>query len=158
MYVCPASTVSCEQLGACLASQGLEYADLIVLKRAVHRQKASANASTQPAAAAVNVNTKTEAFISRRSSGMSFDFSKADGRMYMAGTEDGHIHKCSTSYAEQYLATYSGHMGPVYQLQWSPFKADLFVSSSADWTVKLWSESKVGQCTMLVQLMCCPCG
>lgn len=51
----------------------------------------------------------TEAFISRRSSGMSFDFSTRDPRIYIAGTEDGPIHKCSTSYSEQYLETYMGH-------------------------------------------------
>lgn len=27
----------------------------------------------------------------------------------MAGTEEGHIHKCSCSYNEQYLDTYKGH-------------------------------------------------
>ena len=88
-------------------------------------------------------NVKGEAFISRRSSGMSFDFNQRDGRMYIAGTEDGHIYKCSTSYSEQYLETYSGHMGPVYRVQWSPFQSNLFISSSADWSVKLWTEGKV---------------
>lgn len=28
---------------------------------------------------------------------------------YVAGTEEGHIHKCSCSYNEQYLETYNGH-------------------------------------------------
>ena len=88
-------------------------------------------------------NVKGEAFISRRSSGMSFDFSHRDERMYIAGTEDGHIYKCSTSYSEQYLETYSGHLGPVYRVQWSPFQSNLFISSSADWSVKLWTEGKV---------------
>ncbi len=63
--------------------------------------------------------------------------------MYIAGTEDGHIYKCSTSYSEQYLETYSGHLGPVYRVQWSPFQSNLFISSSADWSVKLWTEGKV---------------
>lgn len=39
-----------------------------------------------------------------------------------AGTEDGWIHRCSTSYSEQYLESYQGHMGPVYNVQWSPFR------------------------------------
>ena len=99
-------------------------------------------------------NIKGEAFISRRSSGMSFDFSHRDERMYIAGTEDGHIYKCSTSYSEQYLETYSGHLGPVYRVQWSPFQSNLFISSSADWSVKLWTEGKVSvhltECTSLM--------
>ncbi|KAK9829743.1 hypothetical protein WJX72_007628 [[Myrmecia] bisecta] len=117
-------------------TKGLEHTDLMKLKRVVSRAKAPAPSSV----AARNI--KSEAFISRRSSGMSFDFSGRDMRMYIAGTEDGHIHKCSTSYAEQYLESYSGHMGPVYQVQWSPFQADLFLSASADWTVRLWAEGK----------------
>ena len=120
-------------------SQGLEHTDLIKLKRTVSKQKVS------PAAAAAMRNVKGEAFISRRSSGMSFDFNHRDGRMYIAGTEDGHIYKCSTSYSEQYLETYSGHMGPVYRVQWSPFQSNLFISSSADWSVKLWTEGKVSK-------------
>ncbi len=34
-----------------------------------------------------------------------------------AGTEDGWIHRCSSSYGDQYLESYRGHMGPVYALQ-----------------------------------------
>ena len=41
------------------------------------------------------VAVKTEAFISRRSSGLCFDFSPRDPSIYIAGTEDGLIHKCS---------------------------------------------------------------
>lgn len=57
-----------------------------------------------------------------------------------AGTEDGHIHKCSTSYSEQYLETYHGHIGPVYGLQWSTFNPSLFLSCSGDWTIRMWQE------------------
>lgn len=55
-------------------------------------------------------------------------------------TSDGLIHKCSASYNEQYLQTYAGHAGPVYQLAVSPFCPDLLLSCSGDWTVKLWHE------------------
>lgn len=34
-----------------------------------------------------------------------------------AGTEDGWIHCCSSSYGDQYLESYRGHLGPVYALQ-----------------------------------------
>ncbi len=30
--------------------------------------------------------------------------------------------------------------GPVYELKWSPFLSDVFLSCSADWTVKLWHQ------------------
>ena len=64
-------------------------------------------------------------------------------RSYVAGTEDGNIHKCSCSYNEQYLGeSFCGHTGPVYQIQWSPFASNLFLSASADWTMKLWQEDR----------------
>lgn len=45
-----------------------------------------------------------EAFISRLTSGMTFDFSARDERVYIVGTEDGWVHRCSTSYNEQVCA------------------------------------------------------
>jgi len=56
--------------------------------------------------------------------------------------QDGWIHKCSTSYSEQYLESFQGHMGPVSNVQWSPFHASLFLSASADWTVRLWKADR----------------
>jgi len=82
----------------------------------------------------------TDAFISRVASGTSFDFQThkgADHNIYLVGTEDGTIHKCSRSYPE-YLENYLGHSGPVYRLRWSPFCAEYFLSCSADWTARLW--------------------
>ena len=81
----------------------------------------------------------SDGVISRQASGLCLDFPKEDTTMYFAGTEDGHIHRCSCSYNEQYLDTFSGHSGPVYRLKCSPFNGDAFLSCSADWTVKLWS-------------------
>jgi len=85
---------------------------------------------------------KGEAFISRYAGGMCFDFHNSDSNIYLAGTEEGFIHKCSCSHNEQYLESYSGHTAPVYTIQWSPFVADIFLSCSADWTIKLWKEDK----------------
>ncbi|XP_056670964.1 dynein axonemal intermediate chain 4 isoform X3 [Monodelphis domestica] len=63
-----------------------------------------------------------------------------DTNLYLAGTEEGHIHKCSCSYNEQYLDTYKGHKGPVYRLAWNPFCHQVFLSCSADWGVSLWHQ------------------
>ncbi|GBG68748.1 hypothetical protein CBR_g3290 [Chara braunii] len=109
--------------------KGLEFTDLMKLKRVVNRARSRAG-----------VHSKTEAFISRRASGMSIDFSSRDPSIYVTGTEEGVLHKCSCSYSEQYLKTYFGHTGPVYQAQWSPFDPSVFLTCSDDWTIRIWKE------------------
>eukprot|EP00163_Fabomonas_tropica_P014735 TRINITY_DN2679_c0_g1_i4.p1 TRINITY_DN2679_c0_g1~~TRINITY_DN2679_c0_g1_i4.p1 ORF type:complete len:814 (+),score=157.58 TRINITY_DN2679_c0_g1_i4:260-2701(+) len=104
--------------------KGMEYTDLMRLKRIGNQSKAG--------------DAKNEAFISRSASGMCFDFSVADPNIYLAGTEDGNIHKCSCSYNEQYLDNFIGHTGPVYKIRCSPFDPNVFLSCSADWTARLW--------------------
>ncbi|XP_004431634.1 PREDICTED: WD repeat-containing protein 78 [Ceratotherium simum simum] len=83
---------------------------------------------------------KGEALISRQAPGMCFAFHPTDTNIYLAGTEEGHIHKCSCSYNEQYLDTYRGHKGPVYKIAWNPFCHDVFLSCSADWGVAIWQQ------------------
>lgn len=58
--------------------------------------------------------------IARSSEVMSLGFDPEDANNYLVGTSDGHIHSCSCSYSEQFLGTYNGHSGPVYNLAWSP--------------------------------------
>lgn len=105
---------------------GLEHTDLMMLKRV---------------ASAAN-GEGSEGIISRRASGLCFDFCLRDAMIYVAGTEDGLLLKCSTSYNEQHLTSYPGHSGPVYKLRWSPFCGNTFLSCSADWTIKLWNQER----------------
>ncbi|PKU32618.1 wd repeat-containing protein hypothetical protein [Limosa lapponica baueri] len=83
---------------------------------------------------------KSEALISQLAAGMCFDFHPKDTNFYLAGTEEGHIHKCSCSSSEQFLKTYRGHKGPVYKVAWNPFSTDMFLSCSADWSIILWHQ------------------
>uniref|UniRef100_A0A6Q2X6J2 Dynein axonemal intermediate chain 4 n=1 Tax=Esox lucius TaxID=8010 RepID=A0A6Q2X6J2_ESOLU len=83
---------------------------------------------------------KSEALISRQAPGLCFDFHPTDSNIYLAGTEEGHIHKCSCSYNEQFLETYQAHKGPLYRITWSPFCSDVFLSCSSDWTIQLWRQ------------------
>lgn len=78
--------------------------------------------------------------VSRQASGLCFDFSLTDEAQYLAGTEDGIIHKCSTSYNEQTLENFYGHTAAVYKVAYSPFASDVFLSCSADWTSALWTQ------------------
>eukprot|EP00953_Heterococcus_sp_UTEX-ZZ885_P039401 20194-Heterococcus_DN1.PRE.2 len=45
------------------------------------------------------------------------------------------------AYSGQYLRTYEGHGMAVYALRWNPFHPRVFLSCSADWTVKLWDHN-----------------
>lgn len=108
--------------------KGLSYSDLMTLKRIANPLLGS--------------DSRADGVISRQASGHCIDFAKSDPSVYFVGTEDGLIHKCSVSYNEQYLQTYFGHTGPVYQLLVSPFCSDLFLSCSGDWNVKLWHQGE----------------
>ncbi|XP_028942765.1 WD repeat-containing protein 78, partial [Antrostomus carolinensis] len=83
---------------------------------------------------------RSEALILQHAAGMCFDFHPKDTDLYLAGTEEGHIHKCSSSCNEQFLETYRGHKGPVYKVAWNPFSTDMFLSCSADWSIILWHQ------------------
>ncbi|XP_070602220.1 dynein axonemal intermediate chain 4 isoform X2 [Erythrolamprus reginae] len=111
--------------------KGLSCTDLMKLKRTTAERRKSGG------------EKKSEALISRQAPGLCFDFHPKDTNIYMAGTEEGYIHKCSCSYNEQYLETYRGHKGPVYKITWNPFSTEVFLSCSADWTIMLWRQDLV---------------
>ncbi len=73
--------------------------------------------------------------------GLCFDFHKTNEDLFLIGTEEGRIHKCSKSYSGQYLDTYEGHSMAVYAVRWNHFHSNIFISSSADWTCKLWDHT-----------------
>ena len=87
--------------------KGLEHMDLMRLKRTSRSTTTTSSSSSgnneadsennNEKKSSSNNNSTKEAFISRRSSGMCLDFSQRDSSMYIAGTEDGTIHKYVTS-------------------------------------------------------------
>ena len=74
--------------------------------------------------------------------GCCFDFSRLSEHLFLVGTEEGRIHKCSRAYQSQYLETYEGHYMAVYSVRWNNFNPKIFLSCSADWTVKLWEHTR----------------
>jgi dynein intermediate chain 1, axonemal len=74
--------------------------------------------------------------------GCAIAFNPFQESVFLVGTEEGKIHRCSLEYSGQgYLATYEGHHMAVYAIRWNPFHPRVFLSSSADWTVKMWDSS-----------------
>ncbi|NXE51441.1 WDR78 protein, partial [Casuarius casuarius] len=113
-----------------LIRKGLGCSDLMKIKRTESEKKKLTGEKER----------KSEALISRQAPGMCFDFHPKDTNFYLAGTEEGLIHKCSCSNNEQFLETYRGHKGPVYKIAWNPFSTDMFLSCSTDWSIILWHQ------------------
>eukprot|EP01006_Ploeotia_vitrea_P041816 TRINITY_DN66575_c6_g4_i1.p1 TRINITY_DN66575_c6_g4~~TRINITY_DN66575_c6_g4_i1.p1 ORF type:complete len:627 (+),score=104.57 TRINITY_DN66575_c6_g4_i1:51-1931(+) len=82
-----------------------------------------------------------DAALAGLSGGSCFDFNKFQDSIFIVGTEEGKIRKCSKAYNSQYLETYEGHYMSVYSVQWNKFHPNVFLSASADWTVKLWEQN-----------------
>jgi len=112
--------------------KGLEQTSLMQLKRLQN-----------PFLGANSVYGHKEGIVFRKSSGFCVDFPRGDASTYLVGTEDGLVHRCSTSYNEQYLQTFLGHSGPVYKVRCNPFVSHAFLTCSADWSMKLWTTKNI---------------
>ncbi|CBZ30071.1 putative dynein intermediate chain [Leishmania mexicana MHOM/GT/2001/U1103] len=111
-------------------------------KKTQHRkpnQKSGAAAAT--ARGAGGGGAAEEAILSRQCGGMCFDICPSDTAVYVVGTEDGSVLQCSKSQTENYDFEYEPHAELVYRVRWSPYSAAYFLTSSADWTSRLY---KVG--------------
>ena len=110
-----------------LSKSKLDYTDLMHLKL-TGAEGADASAADDDA-------------LSGLAGGCCFDFSRLNDHLFLVGTEEGRIHKCSRAYQSQYLETYEGHYMAVYSVRWNNFNPKLFLSCSADWTVKMWEHA-----------------
>eukprot|EP00753_Platysulcus_tardus_P002773 PLAT11886.1.p2 GENE.PLAT11886.1~~PLAT11886.1.p2 ORF type:complete len:677 (+),score=331.33 PLAT11886.1:185-2032(+) len=92
------------------------------------------------------VTTKTdepdeEMSLTGLAGGCCFDFNRTSEHLFVVGTEEGKLHKCSKAYSGQYLENYDGHHMATYAVRWNSFHPRVFASCSVDWTVKLWDHS-----------------
>ncbi|KAF5304719.1 hypothetical protein FQA39_LY09496 [Lamprigera yunnana] len=62
--------------------------------------------------------------------------------IYLVGTEEGLIYKCSTAYSTSYLFTYDAHEMPIYRVDYNKLNFDIFISCSADWRIKIWEDMR----------------
>lgn len=86
----------------------------------------------------VSTQEDDESSLTGLAGGLCMDFHPTSDHLFLVGTEEGRIHKCSLSFSGQYLDTYDGHAMAVYTVRWNHFHPKMFLSASADWTVKLW--------------------
>lgn len=88
--------------------------------------------------------------------------------LFLVGSEEGTIYKCSKAYTSHFLDIYEvrkcyrlaskqlnlkhpfiymllmmqAHHMAVHAIRWNPFHSDVFASCGADWTVKIWEHSR----------------
>lgn len=73
--------------------------------------------------------------------GTAFDFHKQIDYLFLVGTQDGKIYKCSKSYSSQLLETYDAHNRAVDAVRWNHFHPNVFISCSSDLKVKIWDHT-----------------
>uniref|UniRef100_A0A3P8V4U6 Dynein axonemal intermediate chain 1 n=1 Tax=Cynoglossus semilaevis TaxID=244447 RepID=A0A3P8V4U6_CYNSE len=73
--------------------------------------------------------------------GTALDFHKQTDYLFLVGTEEGRIHKCSKTYSSQFLETYDAHRMSVHAVKWNHFHSKVFISCSSDYTVKIWDHT-----------------
>ncbi|XP_014206110.1 WD repeat-containing protein 78-like, partial [Copidosoma floridanum] len=60
--------------------------------------------------------------------------------IYLVGSEEGCVFRCSTDQPRSHLEAFLAHDGPIYTLEYSPFCPKLLLSCGADWTTRVWAE------------------
>jgi len=79
--------------------------------------------------------------VSALGCGTCFDFNKHQDHIFLVCTEEGKVHKCSKAYINQFLDTYDAHHMAVYSVAWNSFHPKIYLTCSADWTVKIWDHN-----------------
>ncbi|XP_014874163.1 WD repeat-containing protein 78-like [Poecilia latipinna] len=101
--------------------------DLMILKRSSGRKQSIGGGQS-----------KTENVLLPLTTVLCIDFHPDDTGIYVIGTWDGSMHKCSLSNSDHFLDTYCKHPSPVTHIEWSPIYSDVFLSTSSDGTIQLW--------------------
>ncbi|XP_024085896.1 dynein intermediate chain 2, ciliary isoform X2 [Cimex lectularius] len=69
-------------------------------------------------------------------------FDPENYEIFLVGTAEGNIYKCSVSYASSYLHLYYAHDMPVNRISYNNYLCDIFASCSDDWRVKIWEDKR----------------
>ncbi|VDL37435.1 unnamed protein product [Hymenolepis diminuta] len=74
-------------------------------------------------------------------SGTALTFHRKNTEIFLIATEEGMVHKCNRIYGPEYLSSFKAHSMAVYRVSWNYFHEDIFITCSADWTVKIWHQN-----------------
>ncbi|KAG8226994.1 hypothetical protein J437_LFUL000299, partial [Ladona fulva] len=80
--------------------------------------------------------------ISLTACGTAVAFHPTEQNIFLVGTEEGRIYKCSTAYASLYLSTWDGHHMPVHHIDYNMYNPTIFLSCGGDWRIKIWEDNR----------------
>lgn len=60
--------------------------------------------------------------------------------MYLVGTNEGCLHKCSLNHAKHHSAVLQVHNGSVFSIAYSPWSPKIFLTCGSDWFIRIWVE------------------
>uniref|UniRef100_T1JEU0 Uncharacterized protein n=1 Tax=Strigamia maritima TaxID=126957 RepID=T1JEU0_STRMM len=73
-----------------------------------------------------------------KGAGTAIAFHRVNKSLFIVGTEEGQMFRCSKIYSNRFLQTYVAHSMAIHEISWNAYHPDIFLTCSADWTVKLW--------------------
>lgn len=74
--------------------------------------------------------------------GTAIAFHPSNPKVFLVGTEEGQVFKCSTEYTSMYLLSYGAHHMPVHRIHFNYYLPDIFITCSADWRIKIWEDGR----------------
>ncbi|CAB3381334.1 Hypothetical predicted protein [Cloeon dipterum] len=74
--------------------------------------------------------------------GSALAFHPTENNIFLVGTEEGRIYKCSTAYTSIFLSESEAHYMPVQQVDFNRYNPSVYASSSGDWRVKIWEDDR----------------
>ncbi|CRL01177.1 CLUMA_CG014224, isoform A [Clunio marinus] len=84
----------------------------------------------------------TQSEYKLKASGTCMTFHPNNKEVFLVGTEDGIILKCSTTYNSKYLMVYHAHYLAVHSIDINKFNSNIFLSCSDDNRVKIWEDMR----------------
>ena len=113
--------------------KGLENSDLMKLKRVTNAAK-----QKEGGGGGGGAGGGSEGIISRRASACAWPSTRATPTFTSRAPRTATSTAARAPGAAPRLVLRPS--GPVYKLRWSPFAPNIFLSCSADWTIKLWDQ------------------
>ena len=65
-------------------------------------------------------------------------FNPGNDTIFLVGTDEGLIYKCTTEYSSKFLGTYIAHNTPIYNVAWNSYVPSIFLTCASEWMIKIW--------------------